>query len=223
MVFTVAVACSFWYYKVEGKHYLPTAYKWLFTSAFGSIVFAATLVAVITFARMLIDSKRKNTRNIAAAICLCLISVCLRNLENLLRILNHNAVIVMSVTGENFIDSAKPTIGILSRFFGLMSVANIITSLLVFWGVVIITGATFGISYVWLDSENLDGSVFAWLVIISIFGSIMISTMVFSVLVESVSSVFIFYCFDVKFRELGYSSNNIPPEINDALANPEFA
>lgn len=141
----------------------------------------------------------------------------------MLRILNHNAVIVMSVTGENFIDSAKTTIGILSRFFGLMSVANIITSLLVFWGVIIITGATFGISYVWLDSENLDSDVFAWLVIISIFGSIMISTMVFSVLVESVSSVFIFYCFDVKFRELGYSSNNIPPEINDALGNPEFA
>lgn len=129
----------------------------------------------------------------------------------------------MSVTGESFINAAKTTIGILSRFFGLMSVANIITSLLVFWGVIIITGATFGISYVWLDNEDIDSGTFAWLVLISIFGSIMISTMIFSVLVEAVSSVFIFYCFDVKFRELGYSSNNIPPEINEALGNPEFA
>lgn len=80
MVFTVAVACSFWYYKVEGKHYLPTAYKWLFTSAFGSIVFAATLIAVITFARMLIDSKRKKSNNIATAVCLCIISICLKSL-----------------------------------------------------------------------------------------------------------------------------------------------
>jgi hypothetical protein len=59
MVFTVAVSCAFWYYRVEGKHYLVTAYKWLFTSAFGSIVFGSILVAVITFARMLVDSKRR--------------------------------------------------------------------------------------------------------------------------------------------------------------------
>jgi hypothetical protein len=78
--------------------------------------------------------------------------MCLRNLENLLKILNHNCVIVMSVTGENYINSAKTTIGILSRFLALMSVSDIITGLLVFWGIVIITGATSIISYLWLDS-----------------------------------------------------------------------
>lgn len=80
MVFTVAVSCSFWYYRVEGKHYLAAAYKWLFTSAFGSIVFGAALIAAITFARMLVDSKRRETKNIAVAICLCIMSMCLRNL-----------------------------------------------------------------------------------------------------------------------------------------------
>lgn len=222
MVFTVAVSCAFWYYRVEGKHYLITAYKWLFTSAFGSIVFGAVLVSIVTFARLIVDSKRQSNKNIAVAICLCMISMCLRNLENLLKILNHNAIIVMSVTGENYINSAKTTIGILSRFLGLMSVSDIITGLLVFWGVIIITGLTAVISYYWVSNESSD--VIAMIMVISILGSIMISSIVFSVLVEAVSSVFIFYCFDVKFKELGFASHNMPAEINEALGNfdPEY-
>lgn len=202
---------------------MTTAYKWLFTSAFGSIVFGSALIAVITFARMLVDSKRRENKNIAVAVCLCIVSLCLRNLENLFKILNHNSVIVMSVTGENYINSAKTTIGILSRFLGLMSVSDIITGLLVFWGVVIITGITAVISFLWLHGkEGLSDGDMAMLMIISILGSIMISNLVFSVLVESVSSVFIFYCFDVRFKEMGYSSNNMPAEINEALGNANY-
>ncbi len=100
MVFTIAVACSFWYYRVGGKNFLFTSCKWIFTSAFGSIVFASFLVAIITFVRMLVDnSRRRESRNIPAAICLCLISCCLSTIEALIKILNHNCVIVMAVTG----------------------------------------------------------------------------------------------------------------------------
>jgi len=53
--FTIAVACSFWYYKTEDKHYFPTAYKWMFRYSFGSLVFAASLSGVASFARFIID------------------------------------------------------------------------------------------------------------------------------------------------------------------------
>jgi hypothetical protein len=49
----------------------------------------------------------------------------------------------------------------------------------------------------------------------------MISGMIYSILVESVSSVFIFYCFDRRFKELGYPCHNMPPEINRELGNAE--
>jgi hypothetical protein len=49
----------------------------------------------------------------------------------------------------------------------------------------------------------------------------MISAMIYSILVESVSSVFIFYCFDRRFRELGYPCHNMPQEINKELGNAE--
>jgi len=103
-----------------------------------------------------------------------------------------------------------------------MSVTDIISNLLIFWGVVIITGVTAIISYFWLDSKGLDGNDMAMIMVICIFGSIFVSTMLFSVLIEAISSVFIFYCFDVKFKELGYSSHNMPPEINQALGNTNF-
>ena len=103
-----------------------------------------------------------------------------------------------------------------------MSVSDIITGLLVFWGIVLITGVTSVISYLWLDSKGLNGGDLAMLMVVTILGSIMVSSLVFSVLVEAVSSVFIFYCFDVRFRELGYSSNNMPNEINDALGNYNY-
>lgn len=99
MVFTVAVTCSFWYYNVEGKNPLITAYKWMFKSAFGALTFAALLISVITFARLIVDSKRQNQKNIAVAVCLCIISCLLKQIEALLKILNHNAVICMAVTG----------------------------------------------------------------------------------------------------------------------------
>ena len=37
--------------------------------------------------------------NVVAGICLCLVACCLSCIEDLLQVLNHNAVIVMTVTG----------------------------------------------------------------------------------------------------------------------------
>lgn len=45
--------------------------------------------------------------NICAGICLCLVACCVSCIEHLIQTLNHNAVIVMSVTGESYINSAK--------------------------------------------------------------------------------------------------------------------
>jgi integral membrane sensor domain MASE1 len=113
MVFTIAVTCSFWYYDVQGRNPITTAYKWFYKSAFGSVTFASLVIAIVTFARMIIDSNRKNTRNAAVAICLCIVSCLMKQIEALLQILNHFSIICMAVTGENFIDSAKSTIGII--------------------------------------------------------------------------------------------------------------
>ncbi len=52
MTYTISVVCSYWYYGIRGsKGSLLNAYKMMFQQ-FGSIVFAAMLISVVTFARM---------------------------------------------------------------------------------------------------------------------------------------------------------------------------
>ena len=88
----------------------------------------------------------------------------------------------MSVTGENFIDSTKTATGIISRFYSLMSITKIINGLLVFWGVIIAAGIAGIIDYLWQDSSYLPVDLFILVMFIAIFGSIMISSMIISVL-----------------------------------------
>jgi hypothetical protein len=70
---------------------------------------------------------------------------------------------------------------------------------------------------VWTENVEFGPDNVGSVVLMIILGSILLSGMVFSILVESVSSVFVFYCFDKRFRELGFESHNMPAEINDAL------
>lgn len=210
MVFTVAVTCAFWYYNVEGKNPIVTAYKWIFKSALGAITFAAMLIAVVTLVRMIVDTKRKNTKNVAIAVCLCIMSCLLKQIEALIKILNHNTIICMAVTGEDFIDSAKTAIGIICQDLPLFSITRLISNLLVFWGVIISVGIPCILAYLWVGLNDQTKDDAPLVILIVALASIMISGMIFSVLVESVSSVFVFYCFDRRFKELGYSSHNMP-------------
>jgi hypothetical protein len=54
MTYTISFVCANWYYGIVGsKGSLLTAYKRM-AQQFGSIVFAAMVVAVVTFARMMV-------------------------------------------------------------------------------------------------------------------------------------------------------------------------
>jgi len=80
MVFTIAVTCAFWYYNVQGKNPIITAYKWIFRSALGAITYAALIISIVTFARLIIDSKRQNNKNLAVTVCLCILSCLMRQI-----------------------------------------------------------------------------------------------------------------------------------------------
>lgn len=115
MTYTISMVCANWYYGIQGyKGTLVHAYKWM-ARQFGSIVYAAMVVAVVTFARMMVDGQRKNgnNKNIVVALCLCLLSCILKTIEDLLKVLNHYSVIVFSITGEDYIEGAKTTMGLL--------------------------------------------------------------------------------------------------------------
>lgn len=97
MVFIVATGCAMWYYNIEG-FYLCTAICRIIKFHVGSFTFAAILVTLITMARQQAENQSRESGG-ALAICLCCLACCLKLIEDLLETLNHNAIIVMSVTG----------------------------------------------------------------------------------------------------------------------------
>ena len=98
MTYVIAVVFAHWYYRIEGKNPISTAYFWMFKQI-GSLIFGAFLIAVVTLARMLAQQKRRNTDNLGAKICMMLVECCLKSIEDLLRVINHFTVILLSVTG----------------------------------------------------------------------------------------------------------------------------
>jgi hypothetical protein len=67
--------------------------------------------------------------------------------EDLLETLNHNAIIVMAVTGESYIDSAKSTISLIFENFALFVVVDLISGLATFMGILFVTGIPTLIGY----------------------------------------------------------------------------
>ena len=61
------------------------------------------------------------------------------------------------------------------------------------------------------QGEDIQAAIWAG-VIILLLASI-ISSVIIGMLDEALSAIFIFYCFDKKFREMGMQVNNVPEEI----------
>jgi len=80
MTYTISAVCSSWYYGIQGeKGSLFTGYKRMIRQ-FGSLVFGGLVIALVTFARMMVNSKRNdgNNKNVAAAVCLCIMACILK-------------------------------------------------------------------------------------------------------------------------------------------------
>lgn len=54
-----------------------------------------------------------------------------------------------------------------------------------------------------------------WAFILILLLGTLISSVILGMLSEVLSCVFIFYCFDCKFRALGMEVNNIPPQMKE--------
>lgn len=224
MTFTIAVVCSHWYYGLQGRSSLATAYRWIFTRQFGSLVFGAFVIAVVTLVRMAVDARRRNrNNNIAAAVCLCLLSCLIKLLEDLLKVLNHYNVIMMAITGESYIESAKSTMGLLWRELGMLQITSIICNFLILWGLILSVGVPCILSYLLMRDKPAEdiGPVIALVAVLSL----LLSMVVFELIVESVGCIFIFYSLDKQFIERGLiQASHIPQQtyeqINRYSANP---
>ena len=67
----------------------------------------------------------------------CIITCLLQCIEGIVQVLNHNAIIVMSVTGEGYVDAAKSTVGLIFSNFYLFIVVDFITGFIEFYAFIL--------------------------------------------------------------------------------------
>lgn len=141
--YLIATSCSYWYYGIEDNYCLKGS---LTMNRFhlGSMTFGALLITVLTILKQMANQGSQDQDSsacgVVASVCLCLVACCLSCIENLIRTLNHNAFIVMAVTGESYINSAKTAMSIIFENFGLFSIVDFISNLVTFFGVLVTVG-----------------------------------------------------------------------------------
>jgi hypothetical protein len=124
----------------------------------------------------------------------------------------------MAVTGENYINSAKTALSLILDNFGLFYIVELITDLVSFFGVLITVGVPTLVGFLLVRYQNnatVDISSYAAVAIF--FLSILVSGGIVTLIGEALSCVFIFFCFDRKFKNLGIIIPNSPPAVHDFL------
>ncbi len=119
-MFLIATAVGIWYFnKNSNKNYLITGLVNLVGAHVGSLSFASIIVSIVSFLKSAASSNNNQDQNGCAVVVQVLVRCCLSFVEELLQVLNSNAVIVMSYSGEEFIDSAKSAIYLIYEKFDL--------------------------------------------------------------------------------------------------------
>lgn len=108
--------------------------------------------------------------------------------------------------------------GLLFEELGLLNIANLICNFLILWGMAIAAGIPLVIASFMIDSRNLSSDDTASVFTIVAILTIMVSTMIYQILVESVGCLFIFYAMDKRFMSIGLISDyKLPQETHNKL------
>ena len=225
MVFLIATATALWYFNMEGNFILK-GLKNIWSSHIGSLTFASLMVTIVSMLKSAANNNN-NQQNGCALVCLCIVKCCLQFLEDLIKTLNHNAVIVMSVKGESFIESAKTAIYLIFNYFGIfisVEMVEFLLSMCVFF-LTILTPTALGLLMLKLtyNQSAADEGIYLFLATAAIFIICMtISLLTITVLSQTLSCVFIFYCLNQQFRRLNYGSvNRVPQQLQGLFSQIE--
>lgn len=226
MVFLIATATALWYFNMDGN-YILKGLKNIWSSHIGSFTFASLMVTVVSMLKSAASNNNNDGQNGCAIVCLCIVRCCLTFLEDLIKTLNHNAIIVMSVKGEGFIDSAKTAIYLIFNYFGIFISVEMVEFLLnmsVFF-LTIITPTALGLLMLKLtyNQSAADEGTYLFITTSAIFLiCIMISLLTITILSQTLSCVFIFYCLNQQFRRLNYGSvNRVPQQLQGLFSQIE--
>ena len=139
---------------------------------------------------------------------------CLRGLYIFTKILNNYNMIVISLTGESYLDSARLTGYILLKNFQMFELINLTGYFVYFGGLVVSSAIPTAIGAYLLQQEGMPYEVIVICGAIIFFLSMVIAIGIFSTFVEAVSAMFVIYCFERSAAEIGHRIGRVLPRQN---------
>lgn len=120
----------------------------------------------------------------------------------------------MTVTGESYINSAKTALSLIFENFGVFYIVDFFSDLINFFGILVSVGIPTLVGFL-IIRYGREASTYqaSYAAVAIFFMSILIAGLIITMIGEAMSCVFIFYCFDKKFRSMGIVVPNSPPAI----------
>lgn len=200
MVFLVGGEIAIWFYK-STEYSIAAPFKWLIRAHLGSISLGAFLIALIKTAQFIILMGRaRNAKGIGAilAVVACMLRCILVRLEFWTRIINNYAVILMSLTGHGYLDSALTGGAIIFSNPVAFTSFSLISYFIRVAGTFTCAFIPTLVSYFLFDSLGVPNNLIAVGMGIVLFFSIMVSVVLLETFVEAMDSMFVFYCLEAR-------------------------
>lgn len=207
LVFLIASAVGYWYYQKEGG--CCVGLKHLVGSHIGSLTFASIIIGFIKFIQFALETAQRESTNICTSICLCCVQCCIGMIEGLVQMMNHYAVIVMSYTGQGFVDSAKAAGVVIFSHPELFAVLSSASGFLVLSGLLFLTILPTAASVLICKAMAMSEAAPA-VGIFTFFVSLVIAIFFLCTLSETISAMFVFHCFDRQLQVYGVRELPLP-------------
>ena len=132
LVFLIATSCAYWYYNLDENSVLAGLSKLKYH--LGSITYGSFAVIFTTLLRLFTHSKKtEGPGKIIASCSAC----CLACIKDFIKALNCNSIIVMAITSEGYIGSAKTATSLIFDNLGVFTIVDYFNRIYSILGVVL--------------------------------------------------------------------------------------
>lgn len=169
---------------------------------FGSLVFAAFLIATIQFIRWFLRylERQMQKSNSCVQYCICVLDCCLGCLESCMDCISKRALIITGITGKPLCSSFSITFNIIWANMCRVSVMMLFTSIVIFVGKVCVCLATTGVSVliIYYAYDDLSGIMLPMILIFLL--SYVIASAFMTVYETAVDTVFLSFLLDEEWN-----------------------
>ncbi|EGR30686.1 solute carrier family 44 protein member 2, putative, partial [Ichthyophthirius multifiliis] len=177
---TIASAACMWYFShrpyCQTQNSVLKSFTRAMTFHFGSVLFGSLIISIVQLIKFLVnqiynDIKKvvvsdNNTQNYFIKCCRC----CLFSFEKYIRFINNNAFIIVALTGESFINSAKQSFSIVYRNQSQMQISQGIGSIFSTFGKYFISILCTGSGYIIImNVKYFNDKIFSHLFVCFVF------------------------------------------------------